>query len=81
MVRRDPYVLIESILRQDCRIQGIISPESRLRDELGLDSVGMLTLMVGLEDALQTSLPEPPEPVPETVRQLADFLETYAFFL
>ena len=75
---RDYMALIEEILRTHCRIEGPIAPEARLREDLGLDSVGILTLMVELENSLQKTLTENPQTPPETVAQLAVFLEQHA---
>lgn len=75
---RDYLALIQEILRTHCRVEGPIRPEARLRDDLGLDSVGILTLMVELENSLQKTLQENPENPPETVAELAAFLEQHA---
>ena len=65
-------------MRTHCLIQGPIEPQARLREDLGLDSVGILTLMVELENKLQKTLQENPESPPETVEQLARFIEDNA---
>ena len=67
--------LVADILRKHCAVRVGITPQSRLREDLGLDSVGILTLMVELENALQIRLEENPERPPETVEELVAFLQ------
>ena len=68
--------VVEEVLRTHCAVRQPITPQSRLREDLGLDSVGILTLMVELENALQARLQENPEDPPETVEELVLFLNT-----
>jgi acyl carrier protein len=70
-----PIELIEHILRTHCGIKGEITPDSRLREDLGMESLGLLTLMVELENSLQRQLQENQENPPQTVAELAAFLE------
>jgi len=65
--------LVLEILRVHCRIEGPVEPTARLREDLGLDSVGILTLMVELENALQKTIQENPENPPETVETAGSF--------
>jgi len=53
-----------------------IKPESRLVEDLKLDSMGMLALAVGLENRLRIKLDEDPERPPETVADVAELLST-----
>ena len=68
--------MIEKVLRQHCGVQCEISPEHRLQEDLGLESVGLLTLMVELENLIQMQLKEDLADPPRTVAQLEALLDS-----
>jgi acyl carrier protein len=63
------------ILRGPCGVTAKITPESRLVEDLELDSVGMLCLAVGLENKFRVKLEENPEEPPDTVQDVLTLLE------
>ena len=67
--------LIESVLRRHCGVEVEILDEHRLQEDLGLESVGLLTLMVELENSLKMRLKEDVTNPPRTVGELARFLD------
>lgn len=64
-----------AVLRGPCGVPGEISQSSLLAEELRLDSVGMLSLAVNLENRFKVRLPDQPESPPETVGDVVDLLE------
>ncbi len=64
--------VVETILRRDCGVTGPLAPEARLAEDLGLDSLRLLTLVVELEPAnrleVELVLPEGGDPARFTVR-------------
>jgi len=61
------WKLTEDTLRQQCKVQGPITPDSDLRADLGLDSLALLNLAVAAEDHFQICLEEDPESPPTRV--------------
>jgi acyl carrier protein len=61
---------IETILRRDCGVVGPITRGARLQQDLGLDSVGLLTLALEVENHFEIILAEPPDRPPETIAEL-----------
>lgn len=66
----DIKAVIARILSQECRVTVPWHDDTRLMEDLGLDSVGMLTLAMGLENHYQVVLDEDPEEPPRTLGQL-----------
>lgn len=62
--------VVLDILRDHCGIKGRIGLEDALQSDLGLDSVGTLTLLVELENHYQLELDEQAEQPPQTVREV-----------
>ena len=66
---------IVAILHTYCGVQ---TPhpgtDVRLQEELGLDSMGLLTLALEIENHWQLYLAEPPEAPPQTLGELADLV-------
>ena len=58
---------VVDVLRQHCGVERPIHTQSRLAEDLGLDSVGLLTMAVEVENHFQTVLGEEPENPPRTV--------------
>lgn len=65
---------IERILREDCLVEAEIAPEVDLQTDLGLDSLGLLTLIAELENDFRVTLEEIPEPPPTTVDGVIDLV-------
>lgn len=63
--------VIVDILARHCRVVTEFQPDLRLAEDLGLDSVGLLTLALELENHYQANLGENPENPPRTLGQLA----------
>ena len=61
---------VADILRQECKIERDILPDTRLAEDLELDSVGMLTLAVEVENRYQLILEDDVENPPRTVRDV-----------
>ena len=58
---------VAQVLRTHCNVTKDIRMDSRLAEDLGLDSVGLLTMAVEVENYFQTVLGEAPENPPRTV--------------
>ncbi|MBN9416398.1 MAG: acyl carrier protein [Candidatus Eremiobacteraeota bacterium] len=71
----DVWKLTEATLRQQCRVTGVIEPATRLREDLGLDSLALLTLAVAAEDHFRLCLNEDPESPPSTVGDFVELVE------
>lgn len=50
--------LIDLLVRELGVARGAIRPESSLEEDLGLDSLGMVELLLALEDACGVSIPD-----------------------
>jgi acyl carrier protein len=66
---------IGEVLRTHCNVTVPIQPESRLAEDLGLDSVGLLTMAVEVENYFQTALGEEPEHPPRTVADVVALIQ------
>ncbi|MFN8607699.1 MAG: phosphopantetheine-binding protein [Vulcanimicrobiota bacterium] len=71
----DIWKLTEDTLRQQCRVSGPIEAETRLREDLGLDSLALLTLAVAAEDHFRICLNEDPHSPPATVGDFVALVE------
>lgn len=65
---------VAGVLREHCNVTKDIQPGSRLAEDLGLDSVGLLTMAVEVENHFQTTLGEAPENPPRTVGDVIQLL-------
>lgn len=72
----DIWKLTEATLREQCRVTGRLEPSTRLREDLGLDSLALLTLAVAAEDHFQICLNEDPESPPSTLADFVALVET-----
>lgn len=63
--------VLVTILKTHCRVTTEFQPELRLAEDLGLDSIGLLTLAVELENHYRVRLEENPEAPPATLGELA----------
>jgi acyl carrier protein len=63
---------IVAILHQHCGIQHDqpLTSQARLQEDLGLDSMGLITLALEIENHWQLYLAEPPEAPPHTLGEL-----------
>ncbi|MFA7481567.1 MAG: acyl carrier protein [Vulcanimicrobiota bacterium] len=74
-MRSGLFEQIVEVLRGPCGVKSGISVDSRLVEDLELDSVGLLCLAVGLENKYRIKLQEHPEEPPATVADLMALLE------
>ncbi len=65
---------IEQILREHCGVRDAIQLDSRLQEDLGLDSMGLLTLALETENHFELCLDEPPDQPPQSVREIVDLV-------
>jgi acyl carrier protein len=62
---------IVAILHQHCGVQPQpVASQARLQEDLGLDSMGLITLALEIENHWQLYLAEPPEAPPQTLGEL-----------
>lgn len=73
-MRSEVEVRVMDILRRECRVSAPLAPETRLVEDLGLDSLGFLTLAVALENHYRVRLEEDPEVPPRTVAEVVDLV-------
>ncbi len=68
----DCLTVIKNILEEHCGVdQNMVGPQSRLQADLGLDSVGLLSLALELENEFEMYLGEDADNPPETVNDVA----------
>lgn len=60
---------VEDLLRRECRVEVPLTSETRLVEDLGLDSLQFLGLAVALENRFRLTLDEDPEHPPATVAE------------
>lgn len=66
---------VVAILRTSCRVEReTFSPEDRLQEDLGLDSMGLLSLALEVENHFRLMLDESPESPPRTLGELVDLI-------
>lgn len=66
---------IVAILHEHCGIQDQhLTPQARLQADLGLDSMGLLSLALEIENHWQLYLAEPPEAPPQTLGELVSLV-------
>ena len=70
----DIFDPIERILREHCAVQEKITLDSRLQEDLGLDSMGLLTLALETENHFDLCLDEPPDQPPTSVREIVELV-------
>lgn len=61
---------VRSILAEHCGITEPVTEASRFQEDLGLDSMGLLTLALETENHFDLCLEEPPDQPPQTVGEL-----------
>lgn len=65
---------VVKVLRGPCGVPYPIAESSRLAEDLHLDSVGMLSLAVNLENHYRVRLPDNPAEPPQTVGDVVGLL-------
>ena len=68
---REVVAVISRVLRDEVGVDREVRPEDDLQTDLQLDSVGLLTLVVGLEDHFRVALAEEDAAGVRTVADLA----------
>lgn len=66
---------VEDLLRRECRVEGPLTPDTRLVEDLGLDSLQFLGLAVALENRFRLPLGEDPDRPPTTLGELSRLVE------
>lgn len=66
---------VEELLRRECRVDGPLTLDTRLVEDLGLDSLQFLGLAVALENRFRLPLDEDPEQPPATLGELIRLVE------
>ncbi|MEE2755593.1 MAG: phosphopantetheine-binding protein [Myxococcota bacterium] len=68
----DCLMVIKNILEEHCGVErSLVGPKARLQADLGLDSVGLLSLALELENEFEMYLGEDADNPPETVDDIA----------
>jgi acyl carrier protein len=63
------------ILKEHCSLESAdLGPEQRFQEDLGLDSMGLLTLTVEVENSFHIYLNEDPSRPPQTLEELAELI-------
>ena len=68
-------IIISNILRQECQISQPVHIKTKLLDDLELDSVGLLTLVLGVENYFEIILEEEESELPQQLDLLIDLLQ------
>ena len=66
---------VRIILAEHCGITDPVTESSRLQEDLGLDSMGLLTLALETENHFDLCLEEPPDQPPQTVGELVGLVD------
>ena len=75
---REVVAVISRVLRDEVGVERAVLPEDDLQADLQLDSVGLLTLVVGLEDHFRVALAEEDAAGVRTVADLAALVASRA---
>ena len=75
---REVVAVISRVLRDEVGVDRAVRPEDDLQTDLQLDSVGLLTLVVGLEDHFRVALAEEDAAGVRTVADLAALVASRA---
>lgn len=65
---------LERIVQQHTGKQITLTPETTIRDELGLNSLDLATLICNIEDEYDCEIPEESMPQIETVQDMLDLI-------
>ena len=66
---------VRSILAEHCGVTEAVELDARLQEDLGLDSMGLLTLALETENHFDLCLEEPPDQPPQTVGELVGLVD------
>ena len=69
---------IVSILKEYCEIDGEITRDSALTDDLGLSSLDVINIVAEFEDEFDIEIPDRIIPTLRTVGDIVDYLEANA---
>ena len=72
---QDIFLLVKRILREKCKIEGQVGIDARLAEDLRLDSVGMLTLALEIENHYRMNLGDEPDSPPRTVQEIVNLIK------
>ena len=72
----DVLQAVSDILRLHCGVSGEIRADSLLQEDLGLDSMGLLTLALETENHFDLCLDEPPDQPPQRVSEIVQLVIT-----
>ncbi|MCE9600371.1 MAG: acyl carrier protein [Spirochaetia bacterium] len=76
MVESDEDILelVRQVLAQHCRVEKRIQLNDRLAEDLRLDSVGMLTMALEIENHYRLNLGDEPDRPPRTVAEVVKLI-------
>lgn len=63
------------ILREHCNVTKTITSKTRLAQDLNLDSVGLMTLALEVENSYELILGEDPNHPPQTVGEIVELVQ------
>ena len=76
MTRAEILSMLQNIVEQILdRELSAVSEDSKLQEDFGLDSVGLLTLAAEVENRFQIYLEDDPEAPPSTLGDILDLIE------
>ena len=67
--------VVRRVLQEHCGVQRAFDVGARLAEDLGLDSVGLLTLALEVENHYQMALGEEPDQAPRTVSDVIELVQ------
>lgn len=67
---------VSKVLRSFCGVEFDVRESSRLAEDLQLDSVGLLSLAVNLENQYRIRIADDPTTPPQTVGDVIDLLQS-----
>lgn len=76
MTQTEVFEAVVKTLKGACGVKKPIAAGSRLVEDLGLDSMGMLALAVDLENRFRLKLEEDQEHPPETVSDVVELVQS-----
>lgn len=69
------WQLVTTTLQQQFKVTAELRPDTRLKADLGLDSMALLTLVVAAEDHFKICLNEDPEAPPTTLGEFVALVQ------
>lgn len=76
MIESEEHILelVRSVLAQHCRVEKRVQLKDRLAEDLRLDSVGMLTMALEIENHYRMNLGDEPDRPPHTVQDVVHLI-------